>query len=143
MVKYHVVSIDNEYGHIRDVIVRSSHDSREEAEDALEKLETIKSQAHADRLSRDQENRQRYLDWAQDAIVECPNRFGGFNWTMNKSDPRFDGHVRSIPEHAVRKHNGKRLVVYGSIQIRGPEPLNLLPEIDIQLENWLEHHIAS
>ncbi len=143
MSKYHIVSIDNDHGHISDVTLYSSHDTKKEAAKALKDITKIALQSHLDKTDREQENYKMYVKWASKANVECPNKFGGFNWIKQPGDANHIEHVYGVPYHRVRGGDGQTLVKDDHIQIRSSEPLVLLEELVIPPEHWLEYHLVE
>ena len=142
--QHHIVVIDNDYGHINDVTLYSSHDTKEEATKALKAIQGACIKSHKERADREKENYQRYLKWATKAIVECPNKFGGFNWTKRPGDPTHLDNIQSIPYHTVKQCDGKTVVQSNNlIRVKGNEPLSLLEEITIPPEYYLEYHLVE
>ncbi|MEE8113480.1 MAG: hypothetical protein V3T23_03905 [Nitrososphaerales archaeon] len=141
--KYHIVAIDNDYGHIAGVTLYSSHNTKEEAEGALNIIEQAKLQSYLDQDNREKENRQRYLKWASKAIIECPNEYGGLNWTQHPGDPNHTANAEVVPQYTVAKHNNKTTISCNHIRIKGSEPLVLLQELAIPPEHYLEYHLVD
>ena len=141
--KYHVVSIDNDYGHINDVILYSSHDTKQEATKALEVIHRASQQSHVDKANRENDNYQRYLKWASKAIIECPNQYGGLNWIKHPGDPNHLSHIQSIPYHTVKQHDGWMTISHNLIQVKSNKPLRLLKELVIPLKHYLEYHLVE
>lgn len=107
--QHHIITIDNDYGHINDVILYSSHDTKKEAEEALGVIKQARTQSYVDKANREKENYQRYLKWASKAIVECPNQYGGFNWVKYPGDPHHLAHVKEVSYYTVRQYGGRLL----------------------------------
>ena len=143
MSKYHIVSIDNDYGHINGVALYSSHDTEKEATITLEIVKNIVQQSHIDKANREKENYKRYEKWASQATVECPNGYGGFNWKRKPGDPHHLNDIKSIPYYIIRQYNGKTTIVGNLIEITRSEPLSLLEELVIPQEHYLEYHLVE
>jgi len=143
MSKYYVVAIDNDYGHINGVIVCSSHETEREAKDALAVIQKKKQQSYINKNKLEKENRQRYLDWASTGTIECPNEYGGLNWTQSPGHPHHAANIESIPQHVVSQHNNKTVISSGHLRIKNNKPLVLLQEPVIPPEHYLEYHLAS
>lgn len=142
-MKHHIVSIDNDFGHIAGVKAYSSHDSLEEAEKALDAIQQRCQQAHVDKRDREEENHQRYVEWASNAIVQCPNQFGGFNWIKHPGDQHHLAHIKNVPYHTVRECDGQDVVTHDLIRVKANQPLMLLEELSIPPECWLEYHLVD
>jgi len=141
--QYHIVAIDNGYGYIADVVLYSSHDTKDEAETALAVVKQARDQSHIDKSNRERENYQRYLKWASKAIIECPNQYGGFNWIKRPGDPHYIEYIQNIPYSTVKQYEGKTIVLDRLIQIKNSEPLTLLEELVVPPEHYLEYHLVE
>lgn len=141
-VQYHIVAIDNDFGHISDVIIQSSYKTKKEAEHALQIIKLACQKSHVDKSSREKENYQRYIDWAADAIIECPGKYGGLNWSVSPGQLHHSSHVKSVPYHMIRNCGGLSTIQYSAILIKGTKPLALLEELTIPPEHYLEYHLA-
>ena len=144
MSKLHIVSIDNEFGHISNVTLYSSHDTEKEATDALEVINNASRQSYVDRDDREKENYKRYLKWGSKATIECPNEHSsGLNWVKYPGDERHSDHIENIPFHVVRQCDGKTTISSDLIEIKSSEPLSLLDELAIPPEHCLEYHLVE
>ena len=58
--QYHIISLDNDYGCIDNLTLYSSHDTKQEAEEALKVVGQACRKSHVDKAKREKENYQRY-----------------------------------------------------------------------------------
>ena len=142
-MKHHIVTIDNDYGHIAGVTLHSSYNTREEAEAALLILEEERSNAHVSYSNAEKRNYQRYLEWAANATIECPNGFGGFNWTQKPGHQHHEANIKSVPLSEVEKFDGQCVVEHRHMRIKSDKPLKLTKRKPVAAKYWLEYHLVG